>query len=142
MTKNKLKNYADTVPLIILIVSAIILIAKVISFDTFLLWRHIIGLIILSINIGLFFWRHQLAVLALGLTLFLGLFGTISFSHTNSITTAYVGKSEDFRIPIFCGQPIFLLWLLIHFILSGRYYIGIGTGKYWKELFATFKHAN
>ena len=138
MTKNKFKYYLDFVPLIILIVCAIILIANVITYKTFFFWRHIIGLIVLSVNIWLFFWRHQIAVLALGLTLFLGLFGAISFSYAIAITTTYIGK--DSKIPIFYGQPIFLLWLLIHFIVSGRYYLGIGTKEYWIELFATLKH--
>jgi len=139
MTKNKFKNYLDLLPLAILIVSAIVLVTKVITYDTFFFWRHIIGLAILAINIGLFFWRHQIAVLALGLTLFLGLFGVLSLSYEISITTTYFGKSEDFKIPVFHGQPIFLLWLLIHFIVSGRYYVGIVTRKYWEVLFDDLK---
>lgn len=133
MAKQKIKYLLDFIPLIILVLSAIILINIVITTDIILQWRHIAGLIILPINISLFFWRHKVGVLALCLTLLLGLVGAISFSDAIATTTAYIGNSEDFKLPIFHGQPIFLLWLLIHFIVSGRYYVGVVTKKYWQD---------
>ena len=141
MTKQKIKYLLDFIPLLILIISAIILIWVVVTTDTVFQWRHIAGLIILPINIGLFFWQHKVGVLALCLTLLLGLLGVISFSDAITTTTAYFGKSEDFKLPVFHGQPIFLLWLLIHFIVSGRYYVGIVTKKYWQD-FLLFKEQN
>ena len=134
MTKDKIKNLLDFVPLIILTVYAIILIWTVVSLDTGLLWKHIVGLIFLPINYFLFWWRHKLGVIGLGLTLLIGLFGLLSYNHSVSITKYWIG-SGDTSIPIFYGQPIFLLWLLIHFIISGRHYVGITTKKYWLELF-------
>jgi len=135
MTKEKIKIFLDYIPLVILIISAIILIITTISNGTGLLWKHVTGLLVLPINIGFFLWRHKIGVLALGVTIILGLVGFLSYSYTISTNTIYFGKSENFKIPIFYGQSIFLLWLLIHFIISVRHYIGIGTKKYWSELF-------
>ena len=134
MTKEKIKYLLDFVPLIILIVYAIILVWTVIDLDTGFLWKHIVGLIFLPINYFLFRWRHKVGVIGLGLTLLIGLLGLLSYSHSIAITKCWVGLG-DTSIPVFYGQPIFLLWLLIHFIVSGRHYVGIMTKKYWQELF-------
>jgi hypothetical protein len=72
-------------------------------------------------------------VLALGATLLLGTVGLVSFSSPVSITTYSIGIGDN-GIPIFYGQPVFLLWLLIHFICSIRHYIGIGTKEYWRDI--------
>ncbi|MGN6399432.1 MAG: hypothetical protein ACTHMD_03195 [Flavisolibacter sp.] len=139
MTKEKIKTLLDYLPLFILIVSAFILVRTVISEQTGFLWKHVVGLILLTINFVLFFWRHKIGVLALGLTLLLGLVGLLSYSYAISITTFYFGKSEDFQIPLFYGQPIFILWLIIHFIVSGRHYTAIATKKYWQDLLTNSK---
>ena len=137
MRKDKIKYYLDFIPLIILIVSAIILVWTVATTNIEFLWKHIVGLIILPINIVVFYWRHKIGVITLGVTLLLGLLSILSYSSAVSTTTTYIGKSEGFKIPVFYGQLIFILWLLIHFILSGRYYVGIATKRYWQELFST-----
>lgn len=134
MTKEKIKNLLDFVPLVILSVYAIILAWTVTDLDTEFLWQHIVGLIFLPINYLLFWWRHKVGVIGLGLTLLIGLFGLLSYSNSIAITKYWVG-SGDTSIPIFYGQTVFLLWLLIHFIVSGRHYVGIVTKKYWQELF-------
>ncbi|HRI22023.1 MAG TPA: hypothetical protein PLA68_13770 [Panacibacter sp.] len=134
MTKDKIKNSLDFIPLIILTVYAIILSWTVVSLDRGFLWKHIVGLFFLPINYFLFWWRHKVGVIGLGLTLLIGLIGLLSYNHSISITKYWIG-SGDTSIPIFYGQPIFLLWLLIHFIVSGRHYVGIVTKKYWLELF-------
>src|SRR5690242_1409589 len=118
--KNNFKFYLDFIPLIIVVTYATILLIQVINKEYGLLWKHIFGLLILPFNIGLFFWRHQIAVLALGLTLFLGLFGVLALTHSITVTTWYFRPSDDFKVPIFYGQLIFFLWLIIHFIVSGR----------------------
>ena len=134
----KYKYYLDFLPLIILIIYAGILVAERINGEYALQWQHVVGLTILAINICLFFWQHHIAVLALGLTLFLGLLGLIAFTHSITISTWYFGPS-DFRIPFFYGQLIFLLWLIIYFLVSGRYYVGIASAKYWTKLFDGLK---
>jgi hypothetical protein len=134
MKQNKLKFYLDFLPLVILAVYAIVLIADVVQNDTGFLARHLIGLIFLLVNIALFVWNHQIGVLFLGLLLFFGLFGLLSFDYEIAIDTTYIGKDEESQIPIFFGQPMFILWVILHFIVSGRYYVGIVTRKYWAEL--------
>jgi hypothetical protein len=57
-------------------------------------------------------------------------------------TTWTIGRSEDVQLPIFYGQPIFLLWLIIHFIVSGKHYIGILTKKILAGLVWQFKSGN
>jgi len=134
MTKYKIKNLLDYIPLIISTISAVILVWTVASTDTAFLWKHIVGLVVLPLIFLVFWWRHKIGVLVLGLTLFIGLLSLLSYSHSVTTTTYSVG-SGDTSIPIFYGQPIFLLWLLIHFIVSGRHYVGIVTKKYWHDLF-------
>jgi len=133
MRKDKIKFFLDFITLIVLTISAIILIWKVSTSETGLLWKHIVGLILLPINYALFFWRHKIGVLALGFTLLLGLFSILSYSTAITTTTIYKGSSDK-GFPIFYGQLIFLLWIALHFILSGRYYVGIATKKYWQGI--------
>ena len=135
MTRNQFKNYLDFIPLIILTVSAGILSWTVASNEIVFLWKHILGLSFIPIIILAFRWQHKIGVLTLGLTLLIGLLGLISYSPAVTTTTGTIGKDADSQIPIFYGQPIFLLWLLIHLLVSGRHYVGILTKKYWQDLF-------
>ena len=134
MTKDKIKNLLDFVTLIILTISAIVLVWTVINTDTAFMWKHIVGLSFLPIIFLAFQWRHKIGVLVSGLTLLIGLLSLLSYSPAVTTSTLTIGKNADFQIPIFYGQPIFLLWLLIHFIVSGRHYVGIVTKKYWQDL--------
>jgi hypothetical protein len=133
MTKKKIKNLLDLVPLFILTVFAIILIWTVATSNIGLLWKHIVGLILLPINYLLFFWRHKIGVLALGFTLLFGLFSLLSYNPAITTITIYTNIG-DREVPFFYGQPSFLLWIIIHFVLSGRHYVGIATKKYWHGL--------
>ena len=134
MTKDKIKDRLDFVPFIILVISAIVLVSTVISTDIVFMWKHIVGLCFLPIIFFTFRRRHKIGVLVLGLTLLIGLLSLLSFSPAVTTSTWTIGKNADSQIPIFYGQPIFLLWLLIHFIVSGRHYFGIATKKYWQNL--------
>ena len=134
MKRDKIKYLLDFVPFIILIVCAIGLVWTVFVTDTLFMWKHIVGLCFLPIVFLGFRWRHKVGVLALGITLFIGLFSLLSFSPTVTTSTLTIGNSADSQIPIFYGQPIFILWLLIHFIVSGRHYVAIATKQYWREL--------
>lgn len=135
MTKYKIKNLLDFTPLVIISIYAIILVWTVASSDAVLSSKHIVGLIVLPLNFLLFKWSHKVGVLGLGLTLLFGLLSLLSYTHSIQTSTLSIGKTEDFQIPIFWGQPIFLLWLIIHFVVSGRHYVGIVTKKYWQDLF-------
>jgi hypothetical protein len=135
MKENKIKYLLDFVPLIILTISAVVLIWTVITNHTGFLWKHVVGLVVLPLNYFAFWWRHKVGVLALGLTLIVGLLSLLSYSHSVTTSSLTIGKTSDSQMTFFYGQPIFLLWLLIHFIVSGRHYVAIATSKYWKDLF-------
>jgi hypothetical protein len=134
MLKERVKNLLDFIPLIILTIAAIILVWTVVFTDTIFMWKHIVGLCFLPIIFLAFRWRHRVGVLLLGATLLVGLLSLLSYSPSVTTITWSIGASSDAQIPLFYGQPIFLLWLLIHFIVSGRHYVGIATKRYWQEL--------
>jgi hypothetical protein len=139
MTKDKIKNLIDFIPLIILTVYTIILIWTVSTTTIIFSYEHYIGLVMLAVTYILFVWQHKPGVLALGFTLTLGLFKVVSYSAIisyYSIGGSLNGHSScDIKI-----QGIFLLWLAIHLTISGRHYVGILSNKYWRDLFDTFKH--
>lgn len=132
--KNHTKKILDYLSYSILIISAVYLLYTRINGDILLQVRHIAGLVLLALPFVAFFYSHKLGVLATGLLLLLGLFGVISYSP--AISTMTVGKTleGDEGITLLYFQPIFLLWLLLHFILSGRYYVGVLSEKYWKNI--------
>jgi len=132
MKKRSIREWLDFIPLIILTITAVLLIIARLNGEILLQWKHIFGLMILPLNWITFFRMHKLGVIFLGFTILIGLFGLISFSPAISIHEIWYGKDRIF--PIFYGQSIFLLWLIIHMILSLRYYVGILTKKYWEEL--------
>ncbi len=125
--------YLDFVPLVILTISAMTLVWTVFETDTIFAWKHFVGLLLLPINYFLFWWKHKLGVVGLGLTIILGIVCLLSFDQPITTSTITVGK--ELRFPIFYGQSIFLLWFIIHFVLSFRHYVGVLTEKYWQELF-------
>ncbi len=140
MKKEKIKKILDYLPLLILTFSAIILIWTVLTSDIVFLWKHIVGLCVLPIVFAAFWWRHKIGVLTLGLTLVVGLLSLLSYSPSVTTSTWTIGKSSDFQIPVFYGQTIFLLWLLLHFVVSGRHYVGILTNKYWQDIIGSIKN--
>jgi hypothetical protein len=96
--------------------------------------EHYIGLAFLVITAGLFIRRHKMGVLALGLSLILGVFKLLSYSAVitfYSLGGSLNGQSSgELKI-----QPIFLLWLLIYLMVSGRHFVGMLTKQYWRDLF-------
>ena len=137
MFNKRTKYLLDFAPLLILLFYAIRLGWILSTSDIQIEWPNIVGFILLPLIISLLIWRHQIGVIALGLLLFLGLFGAISF--TPGITKFGMGfeKGEVQRSFDFYGNPIYFLFLITHFILSGRYYVGIMTRKYWQTLFGS-----
>ena len=128
MTKD-LRKKLDFIPLIILFITALYLVYSYFTSDILFIWKHYVGFCMLSITTLLFLKNHKLGILSLGITLILGLFSLLSFSP--AITTIYAGVS---KIDLIRFQPMFVLWSVIHFILSGRYYVGIANSKYWNNL--------
>lgn len=98
-------------------------------------WPTAWGLLLLFLIAVAFVKKHQLAVLLTGLTCFAGSFNLISISP--AITTGYI-RSAELNLP-FYPDFVFIALLLFHFILSGRWYTGILTEKYWQD-FKTGSH--
>ncbi len=111
-----------------------ILILSISQSHQLLHWKHIVGLLILPVNTQLLLKQHKLGVIALGFTILLGMVGLFSYDTYISTTTFFIGKTENATIPVFHGQPIFLASLILHFIISGKYYFGILTKQYWKNI--------
>ncbi|MDX1937439.1 MAG: hypothetical protein SFU21_09975 [Flavihumibacter sp.] len=128
--KKNIRRILDYIPLVILVVLAIILISTVYEEDILLGWKHWVGFVFLIITLAAFFYFHPLGVLLSGLTLILGLVGLLSFDPVLTITSFGLGPSES-GITIFRGQPVYFIWLFIHFLVSGRFYVGIITKQYW-----------
>jgi ABC-type transport system involved in cytochrome c biogenesis permease component len=130
---HSLKKKADFIPLLILIVSACYLLWSYLNGQILLSWKHILGFVLLTASCALFLKYHKAGVLCVGLTILLGVFGILSFSP--SISTMTIGKSlggDDISLLYF--QPIFLLWAVIYFAVSARYYTGILTKRYWQNI--------
>jgi hypothetical protein len=133
MTKSNIKNWLDYIPLIALTVSSFILIGTVVTTHSSFLWKHISGLVILPIVYCMFWWRHKIGVLTLGLLILLGLLNVISYSYS-VVTIGYFIAFGTAQLNVSC-QPIFLLWILLHLVFSRRHYRGVFTNQYWHDLF-------
>ncbi len=135
MGKLRLKHFLDYIPLLILFGFAINLCWTLTTTEIIFVWMNVTGLIILLINIVLFFWNHKAGVLGLGATLILGFFELISFEPgTTTFRLSKDGISEGVTLHI---QISYLLWIAIHLIISHKYYFGIATKKYWETFFDT-----
>jgi hypothetical protein len=135
MTKEKIKYLLDFLPLLILTVYTIVLIWTIATTNIIFSYEHYLGLTLFVFTAALFIVRHKLGVLLLGLTLILGLFKVLSFSATITFSS-YGASINGHSSPEIKIQAFYPLWVIIHFIVSGRHYIGILTEKYWLKLFA------
>jgi hypothetical protein len=117
-----------------LTVYTIILIWTVATTNIIFSYEHYIGLTLLVVLAVLLIKQHRLGVLSLGLTLLLGLFKVLSYSAVITFHS-FGGSINGHSSPEIKIQAIFLLWLIIHFVVSGRHYIGIATKKYWQDVF-------
>jgi len=131
MKNEKLKRALDYIPFLVLLILFAVLVLKISISEYVFQWKHVLGLILISINTFLFYWNHKGGVLALFVVLMTGLIGLISYNVSIETYTFTIGKDAETQVPVFYGQPIFLLWLLLHFTLSFRYYVGILSKKYW-----------
>jgi hypothetical protein len=102
-----------------------------------LVWQHYLGIIFIILDIILFYKNHQLGVIFLGTTLLFSLITLLSFNVGLVTNSLHVTSA---RIPVFYGNAISLVWLILHFILSGRYYVGIVTKKYWQDFLKMSKN--
>lgn len=132
--KDRIKYFLDFIPLLVLIVCAIILLWTVARTNIVLQFEHYLGIIFLIITVGLFILSHKLGVVSLGITILLGIFKVLSLSPVIS-AYSFGGSLNGYSIGGLKIQTIFILWLIIHLVLSSRYYKGIATKKYWQTIF-------
>ncbi len=130
MKREKVNQYLDYIPLLFLLIEVVLLIGDIITTEYLISRPHYLGFFFLALVSCLFFWKHKVGVLALAFTLLLGILGFISFDIAIAIMT--IGKSSNSVNLQF--QPIFILWILLHVIISRRHYFGIASKKYWTEL--------
>lgn len=135
MSKQRIIYLLDFIPLILMLIFGINLVWILSTTKATFTWMNIVALIIFFINISLFFWDHKIGVLVLGLLLILGLFSLLSFTPGITRSTMTFGKTGIDSTITLSFQPEFILWLLIHFILSGRFYIGILSKKILAQFF-------
>lgn len=134
MKKQQIKYLLDFIPAIILLLYSIELVVDLLSRPVRIEPANISGLAVLPVIFFLLIKRHQAGVLLLGLVLVLSVFGLFSFSTGYSSWKFGIKNDSSgfsFRSP---GSPVFILYFILHAILSGRYYTGILTRNYWKEL--------
>ena len=134
MLRTRTKYIMDLIPFLILVVYAIILVWTLSTTDIAYNWKHIFALCFLTATGILFFWRHQLGVLSLGIMLLTGYFGFLSLSYQLSSFSFGFRPYGFFYLPLVNGQPAIIICTILHFIFSGKYYVGILTKKYWQAL--------
>jgi len=113
----KLLFYLDFIPLAIFVISSIFFLSNndLRQFaDAYPYWIAF-GLVFL--NILCFCFNHRAGVYVSGVIILLGIVGVVAFSRTVEIIKLTIGK-----LPIFYGQPIFWLYLIIHLTISWRFY--------------------
>jgi hypothetical protein len=127
MTGNK-KRLADYIPLIVLIISAIILLWRIEGLQIKPDRKHYLGVVFIGITIVLFLCKHLYGVLSLGISLFLGLIGIYSFDPDVLTTTYFAGAyGQGHFTAIVILQPVYSVWLILHFLLSRKTYANIFT---------------
>ncbi len=134
MKREQIKYLLNFIPAILLLLYSIGLVVDLLNRPVRIEPANISGLAVLPVIFFLLIKRHQAGVLLLGLVLLLSVFGLFSFS--TGYTSWKFGIKNDsfgfsFRSP---GSPVFILYFILHAILSGRYYTGILTRKYWEVL--------
>lgn len=135
------KHLLDFIPLVVLAIYAIVLLITVTFTDIVLNWKHYLGFVFLIITTITIFKNHQYGILCLGLILLLGYFGLWSLSP-KLLSINFGIRPFGFFIPFFNGQPIIIALTFVHFYLSRRYYLGIGTKKYWQAFIERKEYSN
>ena len=133
--KPRLKYWLDFIPLLFVVLYVGYSVITMWSNNIVLQAQHYLAIAFIMLDVIILIKHHQSGLILFGFILLSGLFNIVSFDvgvvrHSADITAA--------RLPIFRGNATCLLLLVIHFIFSFRYYVGILTKSYWKSLFAEF----
>ena len=131
MNRTFIKYLLDFIPLLIISIFSIASFWTMLESNISIVWQHYLGIAFILVIVIMFVKNHQLGALFLGLTLVLSLLTFISFNV--GVITNYLSEKKK-KIPIFYGNALSLGWLILHLIISFRYYVGIATKKYWQDL--------
>ncbi|MES2513784.1 MAG: hypothetical protein V4580_06540 [Bacteroidota bacterium] len=93
--------------------------------------QHYLCVLLPLATLVMLFINHNLFNLMLGITLVIGNFGGLSCFH--EISTSYVGfHIGPLPIPLYYGQPLYSVLLLIYMLFNKEFYIGLVTKEYWQ----------
>jgi hypothetical protein len=93
--------------------------------------QHYLCVLLPLATLIMLFINHNLFNLMLGITLVIGNFGGLSCFH--EISTSYVGfHIGPLPIPLYYGQPLYSVLLLIYMLFNKEFYIGLVTKAYWQ----------
>jgi hypothetical protein len=99
--------------------------------DTVMLVQHYLCVLLTVGTLITLFINQNLFNLMLGVTLVTGNFGGLSCFR--EITTSFVGfHIGALPIPLYYGQPLFSILLLVYIIFNKEFYIGVATKEYWQ----------
>ena len=138
MKSDKLKYLLDFIPLFILSSNAIKVSWKVATTNIVFSNEHYTGLTLLIITFILLLIKHRIGVLSLGFVIILGVFKIVSYSAPMEYLS-FGGSVNGYGLQVIKIQAIFILWLLIHLLVSLRHYKGIFQKTYWQDLLKSHK---
>ena len=112
---------------------SIFLIYTISTTESIFITRHYLGLVSVFTLGLLFIYNFNLGRVITGFILLIGLWGGLVL--TPEVETIFLSFNiGSLPIPIFYGQPMFFLWLLLHLVASYKIYFGISTKEYWQKL--------
>lgn len=128
----KIKLYYTTI-MIILFTQCIYTIYIINTTELTYLIKHYLGFTAILLITYVFLLNFNLGRVFFGFVILIGLFGGIALTpelHTTFLRFNF----GQITVPIFYGQPIFLIWLILHLLLSYKIYYGMLSKNYWKNL--------
>ena len=136
MTDRTFRHYLDYVPFLFLCVLEIVAACRYLSADISPVGTYYTEMAALACTAYCFYRKHALGVLATGLTLMAGIWGLVSYSVTHTVLSFTFGWKVAGNATIGTPgiHPYFLLYLLVHLFISGKYYVGVLSREYWQKL--------
>ena len=141
MEKYSSKYILDFIPFVAQLVSSTFMVFALLTDDIIPDSKQIIGLVFVFITLCMFLIRHAAGVVALGITLLIGFIGYLTL-NVSVQTNAYFFRIGSVEWSTGFFQPVFLFWLIIHFILSYRCYQEVlSNARVWFNEFKVRKHS-
>jgi hypothetical protein len=133
--KPRLKYWLNFIPVVLVVLYLGYSVITMWSNNIVLQAQHYLAIAFMILDVIISIKHHQAGLVLFGFILLLGMFNIRSFDvgvvrHSADVTAA--------RLPIFRGNASCLLLFVIHLVFSFRYYVGILTKPYWKNLMTDF----